>query len=193
MAAPLLITLLCLALVLNLLGFMTVAAVLPHLISDWSLTGTEAGWLGGIYFAGYVAAVPVLASLTDRIDARRIYLLSALLGACACFAFALVADGIAGAIVFRCLTGAGLAGVYMPGLKALTDALPKQTESRAVTQPQCLPWGRPHRSWPAVRSPHCSAGDGRSVSPGWAVWSAPVSPRWCCAVARPLKPARRWG
>ncbi len=36
-------------------------------------------------------------------------------------------------MVFRFLTGAGLAGVYMPGLKALTDSLPKQTERRAVT------------------------------------------------------------
>jgi MFS family permease len=133
MAAPLLILLLCLALVLNLLGFMTVAAVLPQLISDWFLTSTEAGWLGGIYFAGYVSAVPILASLTDRIDARRIYLLSALLGACASFAFALAADGISSAIILRFLSGLGLAGVYMPGLKALTDTLPKQTESRAVT------------------------------------------------------------
>ncbi len=60
MSAPFFIALLCLALVLNLLGFMTVAAVLPQLIHDWSLTSTEVGWLGGIYFAGYVAAVPVL-------------------------------------------------------------------------------------------------------------------------------------
>ncbi len=133
MGAPVLIALLCLALVLNLLGFMTVAAVLPQLIVEWSLTSTEAGWLGGIYFAGYVATVPVLASLTDRLDARRIYLLSALVGAASSCAFAFLADGLASAIAFRFLTGAGLAGVYVPGLKALTDALPRQVESRAVT------------------------------------------------------------
>ena len=32
---------------------------------------------GGIAFAGYMTAVPVLTALTDRIDSRRIYL-----GAC---------------------------------------------------------------------------------------------------------------
>ena len=49
---------------------MTLAAVLPQLITEWGLTSTEAGWLGGIYFAGYVAAVPVLTTLTDRIDPK---------------------------------------------------------------------------------------------------------------------------
>jgi len=32
------------------------------------------GLIGGIYFAGYMVAVPVLTSLTDRIDSRRVYL-----------------------------------------------------------------------------------------------------------------------
>ena len=59
-SAAALISYFCSALVLNLLGFMTLAAVLPQLITEWGLTSTEAGWLGGIYFAGYVAAVPVL-------------------------------------------------------------------------------------------------------------------------------------
>jgi MFS family permease len=123
----------CAALVLNLTGFMTLAAVLPQLITNWSLTGTEAGWLGGIYFAGYVCAVPVLTTLTDRIDARRICLASALCAGAASIAFALLADGFWSALALRFLAGAGLGGTYMPGLKALTDRLPKSVEGRAVT------------------------------------------------------------
>jgi MFS family permease len=133
MQSALLIFWFCVALVLNLTGFMTLAAVLPQLITIWSLTGTEAGWLGGIYFAGYVCAVPVLTTLTDRIDARRICLVSALCAGAASIAFALLADGFWSALALRFLAGAGLGGTYMPGLKALTDRLPKQAEVRAVT------------------------------------------------------------
>jgi len=123
----------CLALVLNLTGFMTLAAVLPQLMAEWALTGGEAGWLGGIYFAGYVAAVPVLTSLTDRFDARRICLASSLVAAIASLAFAATADGFWPALIWRFLAGAGLGGTYMPGLKALTDRLPAPAQGRAVT------------------------------------------------------------
>src|ERR671925_926076 len=56
------------------LGAFSVAAVLPTLISVWALTNTEAGWISGIYYAAYTLAVPLLSSLTDRVDAKRIYL-----------------------------------------------------------------------------------------------------------------------
>ena len=48
------------------IGAFSVAALLPTLIPAWSLTNTEAGWIGGIYYAAYTLVVPVLASLADR-------------------------------------------------------------------------------------------------------------------------------
>ena len=65
------------------IGAFAVAAVLPALISAWALTNTEAGWISGIYYAAYTVAVPLLSSLTDRVDARRIYLGSVALTAVA--------------------------------------------------------------------------------------------------------------
>ncbi len=123
----------CTALVLSLLGFMTVAVTLPELIAAWSLSNTQAGWLGGIYFAGYVVAVPLLTSLTDRIDARRIYLCSATVAGLASLGFALFADGFWSGLMLRFLAGAGLGGTYMPGLKALTDQLSEHSRNRGVT------------------------------------------------------------
>ncbi len=38
----------------------------------------EAGAISGILFAGYMMSVPVLTSLTDRMDSRRIYLVACL-------------------------------------------------------------------------------------------------------------------
>jgi MFS family permease len=86
----------------------------------------------GIYFAGYMAVVPVLASLTDRVDPRRIYLIGAIASIASSLGFALFVDGFWGALAFRALGGIGLAGTYMPGLKALTDHVPARLRSRAI-------------------------------------------------------------
>jgi MFS family permease len=60
-------------------------------------------------------------------------LASALCAGAASIAFALLADGFRSALALRFLAGAGLGGTYMPGLKALTDRLPKPVKGRAVT------------------------------------------------------------
>lgn len=130
----LLVASLCVALVLSLLGFMAPAAVLGEISRDWALSNSEAGWLGGALFLGYIATVPVLTAYTDRVDPRRIYLASAIVGAVGNFGFGFVADGLWSGVAFRVLTGIGLAGTYTPGLKALADQLPDgSVQQRGVT------------------------------------------------------------
>jgi predicted MFS family arabinose efflux permease len=123
---------LCAAQACAQIGAFGVAALLPTLIAAWSLTNTEAGWIGGIYYAAYTLVVPVLSSLTDRVDARRIYLGSVALTALAFVGFAWVANGFWAALAFRALMGVGWAGSYMPGLKALSDLAEGPQQSRAV-------------------------------------------------------------
>ena len=114
------------------IGAFGVAALLPTLIPAWSLTNTEAGWLGGIYYAAYTLVVPLLSSLTDRVDPRRVYLASVALTAFAFAGFAWAATGFWAALAFRALMGVGWAGCYMPGLKALSDLAEGPRQSRAV-------------------------------------------------------------
>src|SRR6516225_3956850 len=113
--------LLSFGLVANLATQMTFAATLPEIAADWALDASQSGWIGGIFFAGYAAAVPFLASATDRIDGRWVYIGGALLGAVASFAFAAFAHGFVVPLVLRFLGGIGLAGVHMPGLNLLVD------------------------------------------------------------------------
>ena len=120
-SAARLVAALCAAEVLGMVGISAFAALLPTFAEEWRLTNTEAGWISGIYYAGYVVAVPLLTSLTDRMDARRIYLASTAVGGVASLGFAVFADGFWSALLWRTLAGIGLAGSYMPGLKALTD------------------------------------------------------------------------
>ena len=69
-----LIAVMCLAEILGMASFAMFPALMPGFIQEWSLSNTEAGWITGLYFIGYTVAVPVLVSLTDRIDPRRVYL-----------------------------------------------------------------------------------------------------------------------
>jgi len=118
--------------ILTQIGAFTLPALLPEMMARWSLSATEAGWLIGVFFAAYVPAVPVLLSLTDRVPARRIYLIGTGATAAAHLGFAFFADGFWGGLFFRALAGIGWAGAYMPGLKAIADPLTGVAQSRAV-------------------------------------------------------------
>jgi len=133
MSGAWLIAAMCVAEVFTMLGFATFSALLPTFMQLWSLSATEAGWLSGLFFAGYMGAVPVLTGLTDRYDARSIYLWSIALTALSTLAFALFARDVWTAAPLRVLAGAGLAGTYMPGLRALTDRLAPAAQPRAVS------------------------------------------------------------
>jgi MFS family permease len=128
------VLILCTAEVLTMLGVFAFPALLPAFVAEWELSSTEAGWIAGIHFAGYALAVPVLSALTDRIDARRIYLLGAGLAALSCLGFALAPGGFWTALTLRLLGGAGLAGTYMPGLRALVD------RTGGPRQPHWISW-----------------------------------------------------
>jgi len=124
--------LICLAEILSMTGTMYFPALLPSFQAEWGLTNTAAGWINGVFFAGYAIASPFLVGLTDRIDARRIYLPSALLAALALFLFGWFAEGTGSAAFFRLLAGVSLAGTYMPGLKALSDNISGPKQSRYI-------------------------------------------------------------
>ena len=103
------------------------------LIPEWHLSGAQAGLLAGSGAAGYMLTVPVLATLTDRIDARKILIAGSAVSALGTLLFGLFATGLWSGALFNAIAGVGFAGAYMPGLKALTDRLAPGDLSRAVT------------------------------------------------------------
>src|SRR5262249_46883936 len=112
----------CASEILGLAGCSIIPALLPQFIGAWSLTNTQAGWLAGITSAGYMLAVIPLVSLTDRRPARQLYLASSALSALSCFGMVLC-DSLLPALGFRALAGIAIAGMYMPGLRALTHGI----------------------------------------------------------------------
>jgi predicted MFS family arabinose efflux permease len=129
-----LVTAMCIAQVANLVPHVVVPAVMAqHLIGPWGLSSAEAGLMASAYALGYMLAVPVLTTLTDRLDARGILLVGSFVSGLATIAFGLFADGLWSAMAIWALAGMGFAGAYMPGLKALTDRLGPGDHSRSVT------------------------------------------------------------
>jgi MFS family permease len=122
----------CGAEALSMTGFAAYTTLLPQLQREWGLSNSEAGAISGFLFAGYMVSVPVLTSLTDRMDSRRIYFAACLIGSLGAAFFAMFGQGFWTAAFAQFLIGAALGGTYMPGLKALTDHLEGPGQSRAT-------------------------------------------------------------
>lgn len=129
-----LVVAMCIGQVGNLLPHVVVPAVMPqHLMPAWHLSGSQAGFMASMFAIGYMVAVPILTTLTDRIDARLILFVGSAVSALGTLAFGLFADGLWSASICWGIAGVGFAGAYMPGLKALTDRLGPGDHSRSVT------------------------------------------------------------
>jgi MFS family permease len=129
-----LVVAMCIGQVGNLLPHVVVPAVMTrHLIPQWDLSASQAGFMASSFALGYMLAVPFLTALTDRMDARLILLTGSAVSGLATLAFGLLADGLWSAIAIWGLAGIGFAGAYMPGLKALVDRMPPGDSSRSIT------------------------------------------------------------
>lgn len=127
-----LIATLCAAQVMVQIGAFFWPALLPRMIPLWDLSNTEAGWITAIFYGAYMVSVPVLVTLTDRVDPKKIYLFGVGATVVGHLMFGLLAEGFWSALATRAFTGMGWAGTYMTGLKLLADRVDDKTMSRAT-------------------------------------------------------------
>ena len=106
-----------------LLGFACYAVVLTVLQEEWHLSNLQSGLIASAFFFGYMLAVPLATALTDRVDARKVYLIGGLSATFGLLGMGVFANNFWTALVFMAINGAGLAGTYMPGLKILSDRI----------------------------------------------------------------------
>jgi MFS family permease len=106
-----------------LLGFACYAVVLTTLQEEWHLSNLQSGLIASAFFLGYMLAVPLATALTDRVDARKVYLVGGLCATLGLLGMAFFAFNFWTALIFMAINGAGLAGTYMPGLKILSDRI----------------------------------------------------------------------
>ena len=112
-----------LAVLLSTSTWFSGTAVRPDLIAAWSLSDVQSAWLTISVQLGFVLGTLIYSvlNIADIFNARRVFLVSALLGACFNALFGLVARDIVAAVVFRFLTGVTLAGIYPVGMKIIAS------------------------------------------------------------------------
>jgi MFS family permease len=122
----------CLCEMATMLVFLNYTAILPILQAEWGMGHAQAGLIFSAYQACYLLAVLVLASLTDRMDTRTIYLASAVWAGIAGLAFAVFAQGFGSAALLRALAGIGLAGTYVPGMRLVAERFASERRGLAI-------------------------------------------------------------
>jgi len=108
------------------------AAALPLMRTEWNASSAELGWVTSAYLLGYAAAVLVVLPLTDRVRLSRVIAIGALITALANLAFAATAHDVITASVLRVISGFGLAGVYMPGIRLVAQGSDPARRGTAV-------------------------------------------------------------
>src|SRR5215470_20239134 len=127
-----LVAVVCAAQVLVQIGAFFWPALLPGMMLLWRLSNSEAGWITASFYGAYMVSVPVLVTLTDRIDPKRVYLFGVASTVAGHLLFGGLAEGFWSALILRALTGMGWAGTYMTGLKLLADRIDDKLMSRAT-------------------------------------------------------------
>ena len=122
----------CVCEMATMLMFLNYTAILPIVQAEWSMSYGQAGLVFSAYQGCYLLAVLVLASLTDRMDTRTIYLASAAWAALAGSAFPFLAHDFLSAAVLRALAGIGLAGTYVPGMRLVAQRFPSEQRGVAI-------------------------------------------------------------
>jgi len=129
---PKIVILSCFIQMISMTGFAVWPIYLIELQKSWNLSNSEAGWISGSFYIGYVIATPLLVSMTDTFDARKVYFFSSLLGCLGLLSFSFFASNAINASICWSLVGAGLAGTYMPGLQILNSRLNKVSREKYV-------------------------------------------------------------
>ena len=104
-----------------LLPFASYVAALPFIQDEWGINNTQAGVVFSAFQAGFAASALLVIPLTDRLSARHILVASAAACAVGNALFPLAAQDIVTGSLLRALAGAGLVGVYVPGLRVISE------------------------------------------------------------------------
>ena len=115
------LALMCVMLTALLLPFASYVAALPVITDEWGLSHARAGAVYSAYLAGYSVSALVVIPLTDRLGPKRVFLASAPLSVAAHTLFSLAADGMVSGMLLMGLAGVGLVGIYMPGLRIISE------------------------------------------------------------------------
>lgn len=116
----------------SVLVWFNYSAVLPLIVAEWGLSGTEAGIIFGAFQAGYLVMILPAGWLADRYSPRWVIAVGATGTGIPSLLFAGIADGFIIGTLLRFISGAFIAGVYVPGMRFVSDWFPEAVRGRAL-------------------------------------------------------------
>jgi len=123
---------LCCSQIFIMLVFINYSAILPILKAEWGMNNTQSGVIFSVYQLGYIASGVLLSTLSDKINIRWIFITAAIWSGIANLLFALFAHDYLSGLILRGLTGIGMGGTYMPGLKLVAERFASHQRGKAV-------------------------------------------------------------
>lgn len=112
--------------------FMAYSSAVPLLMSDWSMTGAQAGLIHAAWHAGYLLSLVTAGLLSQRLGAKATFLSMSWAAGAAALLFALLADGFWSALLLYALAGLCSGGSYTPGLTLISERFPAQRRGAAM-------------------------------------------------------------
>lgn len=108
------------------------SALLPLIVDDWGLSGVQAGAVFAAFQAGYVVAILPAGRLADRFSTRGVVAAGASGTGVASLGFAALATGFWSGVGLRAVAGVFMAGVYVPGMRLLSEWYPAADRGTAL-------------------------------------------------------------
>ncbi|MEK3765758.1 MFS transporter [Solibacillus sp. FSL K6-4121] len=108
------------------------SAVMPVIEEEWGLTSSQSGIIIAFFHIGYVGAIIFYSLLIDKYNPKYFIVIGALIAGISGIAFAILAEGFWLTLLLRMISGIGIAGIYVPGMRILTDLFPVHKRGEAV-------------------------------------------------------------
>jgi MFS family permease len=112
--------------------FMTYAAVVPVLRTQWGMSATAAGSISTGFQLGYAVSLVGFSALADRVGARRVFIGSAWLSAVTAIAFAIWARSYTTCLALYTLMALSQGGTYTTAIMLIADRYPAERRGAAV-------------------------------------------------------------
>jgi MFS family permease len=113
-------------------NFMVFAACLAVVRDEWAMSATEAGTVSSAFMLAYAASLVLFSWLADRIGAKRVVQISAVLSALFALLFAFGARSYASGLVLYALAALPQGGVYTPLVMLFAERYEAGVRGRAM-------------------------------------------------------------
>ncbi|WP_332632909.1 MFS transporter [Halalkalibacter flavus] len=108
------------------------SSIIPIIELEWGLSPSQSGFILASFHIGYVLAIIFYSFLITAYNPKYSFVVGAFLAGVSGVVFALFANGFWSALILRTLSGIGVAGIYVPGMKIVAELFPTKKRGRAL-------------------------------------------------------------